>query len=371
MQYFYILGVFESLFLFVFLLSKKGRSVAECILAVAFLVFGLNILVASLEWVNRTSGYPFPFLIQTTPLLVLLQGPLLWLYIKAQTTQHFRFRPIYLLHLLSFFILLVGLYVYFYSLPVNERIFLDKTEGFKSLFSYKVSRALMIFSTTMYCVWNYILIVQYQKRIKNYFSEIKKINLDWLKLVIVSTFIVSSVANIAFVLDSFYKTGLFHVIQSISFALFSLLMLFLGFWGHYQVALITTVSIDDLYEKQVSVLKVSQVDEIFISKLLSVMDIRKPYLDQNLTLSVLSVQLQVSEDYLSMILNNRLERNFYDFINQYRVDEFKARCQSSSNDNLTFSALAFECGFNSKATFNRVFKKSTGLTPSEFKKSLN
>jgi len=63
-----------------------------------------------------------------------------------------------------------------------------------------------------------------------------------------------------------------------------------------------------------------------------------------------------------------MKKNFYTFINEYRVEEVKKRLVDHQYDHLTFLAIAYECGFNSKSSFNFIFKKSTGMTPSEFKK---
>jgi uncharacterized membrane protein len=105
MNYIYIVGIFEALFLFAFILSKRKRSTADSVLALAFLLFGINIFTAYMEWQNRTNGYPFPFFIQTTPPFLLLHGPVLWFYIKAQTEQNFRFKAIHLLHFLPFILI--------------------------------------------------------------------------------------------------------------------------------------------------------------------------------------------------------------------------------------------------------------------------
>jgi AraC-like DNA-binding protein len=116
---------------------------------------------------------------------------------------------------------------------------------------------------------------------------------------------------------------------------------------------------------------INKTDEVFIYSLLADMKESKPYLSPDLTLSALSSGMNVSEEYLSGILNNQLNRNFFDFVNQYRVEEFKTQCRDPKNDTYTLIGLAYDCGFNSKATFNRVFKKVTNLTPGEFKQSVS
>ena len=99
------------------------------------------------------------------------------------------------------------------------------------------------------------------------------------------------------------------------------------------------------------------------------MSTSKPFLDSELTLPQLAKELNISSHSLSQILNDRLGYNFFDFINQYRVEEVKARLDDPKFENLTLLGIALDSGFNSKSAFNRVFKSFTGLTPSQYKSS--
>ena len=105
-------------------------------------------------------------------------------------------------------------------------------------------------------------------------------------------------------------------------------------------------------------------------KLISLMTFQKPYLDSGLTLNKLSDLLLVSNHNLSEVINSKLGKTYYDFINEYRVEEFKKRLADSSNQNYNLISIAFDSGFNSKTSFNTIFKRTTGQTPSEFRKSL-
>lgn len=373
MQYLFVVGIFEALFLFAFIQSKKKRTVADSVLSTIFLVFGLNILFAFLEWQNRTNAYPFPELIQSTPPFILLHGPLLWFYIKAQTEQSFRFRWIHLLHFLPFILLVINLSVTIYSLPTVDKINLDQSEGFKQLPTFGPCMMLILVLPLVYYAWSLVLLNKYRKRIKNYFSEITHIDLSWLRILLISSLILAGGINGTFFVDQFVPVASFAVMQAASYVFVSVYVLFLGFFGHRQEVLITKVPLStvDIEEYIVAEQKLVDADETFIYALLEYMKQHKPYLDAELTISVLSEQLQVSEEYLSGILNGKLHRNFFDFVNQYRVDEFKLRCTNPQNDKLTLIALAFDSGFNSKATFNRVFKNLTGLTPSAYKQSVS
>lgn len=95
------------------------------------------------------------------------------------------------------------------------------------------------------------------------------------------------------------------------------------------------------------------------------------YEDAELTLTSLAVKLKIHPHDLSRIINVGMEKNFSDFINEFRVRAIVGKMQDPAYDRLTLLGIAYESGFNSKTTFNRVFKEMTGKTPVEYKNSLN
>jgi AraC-like DNA-binding protein len=100
------------------------------------------------------------------------------------------------------------------------------------------------------------------------------------------------------------------------------------------------------------------------------MEEEKPYLNPNLTLNDLSNKLGISNHNLSEILNTHLKQNFFDFVNQYRVEEVKKYLADEGNDHLTLLSIAFDAGFNSKSGFNAIFKKYIHVTPSEYRQRM-
>lgn len=102
------------------------------------------------------------------------------------------------------------------------------------------------------------------------------------------------------------------------------------------------------------------------SKVLGFMEAEKPYLDPDLSLHDLSARLGEPPYLVSQTINRGLERNFFTFVNRYRVEEAKRLLAGPRADKLKFLALALECGFASKSSFNRVFRDLAGMTPSEF-----
>jgi len=95
---------------------------------------------------------------------------------------------------------------------------------------------------------------------------------------------------------------------------------------------------------------------------------QKPYLDANLTIEKLSKQIAIPRHYLTQIISEQLNKNFYLFINEYRINTVKHYIDDAENNPLSMLEIAYQSGFNSKSTFNVAFKKLTSMTPSQYKK---
>lgn len=112
------------------------------------------------------------------------------------------------------------------------------------------------------------------------------------------------------------------------------------------------------------------LDEIE-ERLLEYMQQEKPYLNAHLTIGELAAAISSTEADISLLLNNKMNINWSNFVNAYRVDEVKQRLLNGDLDKYTLTTLAEQCGFVSKTTFFRVFKQNTGMTPAEYYKQNN
>jgi AraC-like DNA-binding protein len=368
-----IIGVFEALFLGVLVLSKRKKKISDHLLASILLLNALTIFLSWIEIYNRKNGYPFPALINASTPFILLHGPLLWMYVKSLTSENFRFKIIHLMHLIPFLlvILLIGLSAY--GISEKQRILIDSEQLFKEHWSYPVIVGAIFFSIQSYIIHSLFHIKHYRKKIKNYFSTIDHFNLKWLRFVLFTAMFFYGAISLTYIFDFFLSMLPYKLLHLTGFTIATIYILVLGFFGLQQGNIFTSNHIHQLPEKEKQKFHqpLESAEEKFIKQLLRHMKENQPYLEPEINLSELSGQLSVTPEYLSGILYSKLNSNFFDFINQYRIDTFKKLSIDQQKQNLTLLGIAYECGFNSKATFNRVFKKRTGLTPGEYARQVS
>ena len=116
-----------------------------------------------------------------------------------------------------------------------------------------------------------------------------------------------------------------------------------------------------------STLKAGEIDAILV-RLQQIMTHQRPYLDPELSIDTLAALTGTNRHFLSQVINDRLQKNFYDYLNGYRVAEAQCQLADPRNRHLKIAAIAYDAGFNSLSTFNEVFKKISGQTPSEFRR---
>lgn len=366
---------FISAFLYFFfgllILTKKDRAKADVILSLYFFISSIIFFLAGAEIYNRQSGYPFPWLINTSTPFILLIGPGLWYYVKTLTTQNFRPKAIQLIHLLPFVIVSIIFLVKIYIIPDGEKILFDANEGLRKGYIYPMVMFMIATSNIGYTIAGLLLLRQYQKRILFYYSHTETLDLKWLyRLLLMALFFYALISSL-YITDYLLNLMPYGLLQGLGFTFISLFSVLLGYFGLRQGNLFNPyMNLDllkisdkttDSYSKPIT-----GKDEAFVHRLLDYMKTQKPFLNPEINLAGLSEQLGVSPEYLSEIINSRLNKNFFDFINHYRIEEFKELCKNPQSKNYTIIGLAFDCGFNSKATFNRVFKKNVGVTPSEY-----
>ncbi|MEY4902335.1 MAG: hypothetical protein RLZZ292_150 [Bacteroidota bacterium] len=233
------------------------------------------------------------------------------------------------------------------------------------------------------CFWlTYRLYKEYEVWIKNYFSDLEKVNYKWFRnfLVVLAANVLSGYVMSAYL--AFFPPAQETWYQSL-------------WWGYLTTTILTYyISIEGLLQTRVHRVYFEQPDTILFSfvaptleksekqglsedllpykeKITLLFKKEKIYLNPELSLSDLAQRLKTNTSILSQVINNGFGKNFNDFVNEFRVNAVKLKIQDAEHQHLSLLGIAFESGFNSKATFNRAFKKLTGSTPNDFAKNKN
>jgi AraC-like DNA-binding protein len=161
------------------------------------------------------------------------------------------------------------------------------------------------------------------------------------------------------------------------FLTLSVFVILIGYFGFKQKVLFSSDSQEEQIITKENKVKyassrLTEEDSIkYINNLMELMQTDKPFLRPNLTILELASDLNITTHSLSQIINENYKLNFFDFINKYRVEEVKEKIANVKYNDYSLLGIALDCGFNSKSAFNRIFKKFTGQTPSEFKNDLS
>lgn len=364
-----IIGTFEAFFLLLLILSKRQKRMPDLFLGFIFFTFGLSIGFTWLELYNADNGYPLPWALNTSWLFLFLHGPGLWLYIKSLSISGFRFRRVYLLHFVPFVVFFVIHWITFYSLEPSTRIQLVVNDSFQGQLFYKLSVIGVGLSTLTYYLWGLKQIRDRRRRLMNNFSRIDNKDLEWLRILIIVSLVVYGVNVALFNLDLVVDIAPYRTLMLFAYCFASLYILVLGFFGLQQGNVFLSAAVEPATQKPEigkPPLRVKDEKSDFINRLLRFMEDEKPFLAPEMTLARLASMLNVGPEFLSSVLNHDLDHSFFDFVNKYRVEEFKLQALSEENSHLSIMGIAYECGFNSKAAFYRAFRRYENQSPSDY-----
>lgn len=366
------IGIGINLLLILLMASKEGKTVADKILLVWLLliachltlyVFSIQtITTANVHWLLGTS-IPFP----------MLHGPMLYLYTAALTNQLPRNRKLLVLHFIP------ALVAVLFFLPVLLRSAEEKLafierggEGYQTANLCRI--ILLQVSGFVYVLWALWLLRRHKHTIRQEFSYDERINLNWLRYFIYGLAAIWLI--IVFTKSDYYIFG--------AAALF---IVFLGYFGIRQAGIFTTANlykatpvsgipapvegIENTQRRKYASSGVSaQMSTEIHQKLVQLMQSEKLFTEPELSLSMLADKIRVHPNYLSQVINEKEGKTFFEYINSLRIEEFKRLAALPENRQFTIMSLAYDCGFNSKSSFNKNFKKGTGLSPSEYLASI-
>lgn len=357
MDIFYSIGIAQVLFSIVLIWKKRELILADKVLMLLLTSFGLELVYSWLNFVYMPSLpniVMFPYLF----------GPLLYLYTLLMTSEKPHLDHRVYLHFISFVVFVLTAIVFGSSIYSQKIQFVKN--GDDSWFQ-AINFAGFIISLVYYWLKISKLMKRHQRNVFEKFStDTEVLNLNWLNYLAIFIFggfiLFVTIDTLAIFtgFEGFESAIPLHV--GILIATYSL-----SFFGFRQEAIFEEQQFSR-FEHEPVVAETSGTFFGEIERLQHYLAEKKPYLNRNLTLHDMASDLSIPDYRLSELINTNLEKNFFTLINELRVEEAKQRIRSGEYSHLTLSAIGFDSGFNSKSTFQALFKKYTGMTPSQFKK---
>ncbi|CAM1370488.1 helix-turn-helix domain-containing protein [Tenacibaculum xiamenense] len=373
---FFKFGIFIAIFLVILLILKKDKTRSDRILSYWLCLIAVHLFFFHLR--DSELMIEMPYLIGVDFTFPILQSVFLYFYARSITGNGLSLKET-LVHLIPALILLVTSIPFFIMDDETKiNIVVKRTNHDYDWYDY-LNTIFVIISGFAYCVATLFLIEEHKKNILHRFSNTDNKELIWLKNLTIGLLIIW--------LSVFLTDN-----PAIIFSLVVLFVLFIGFFGINQMTIFTSqnqhkeelnlslpisnvineesteneIHINDVKRQYVKSGLTTEMSDTIYGLLRSRMEIEKLFLNNELTLTELAKNLEVKSNHLSQVINERENKNFYNYINTLRVNEFLQIHKAPENKNLTILAMALNCGFKSKSTFNKHFKLITGKTPKDY-----
>jgi AraC-like DNA-binding protein len=357
-----LISAFLLLLFSVFLVTRKNNNKLAFVFLALFLFSRVFILLdmAFNEWglsnaVPHLSYVFFPFLF--------LYAPMLYLYTLKVTSAEFKFDLIKLLHIAPFLFYILWFSINFYFFSDQTKAILLRSADFNN--HWFLNFKLLWIQFILYGSGCILLLIQYKKNLMQKMSYIDNNNLSWLWFLILAFLTWKAI----------FLAGYMFAIWKIP-AYYTWFRIFVetGFLFYASAIVFKAMQHPDLFSGQVNgkKYKTSSLTETEKEQILSslelIMQNEQLFLDPIFSLGQLSKKSGIQEHNISQVLNEKLNRNFYDYVNTYRIEQSKKMLADTTYNEMSIFQILLESGFNSKSVFNSAFRKYTGTTPSNFRK---
>ncbi len=385
-----LLGALQGVLLAAALAVRRCNRTANLLLATAVLSF--TVYLASAVYYATGLVRVWPHFFGVSYPLPFLFGPLVYLYAVCASDRTRRLSRRDAAHLVPFVLILLGGFD-IYLLSGAEKIALfDAVVRGQRPWLLRVGDPLMVVLGAAYAAATLLFLRRHEERVKNSYSHLERVNLRWLLRLGVS---VAAIWLLALVLQLLRTVAGIRVAWGDGLVALAVatLVYAIGYMGLRQPEVCAFTGSDPLpAEADADAEAEAEADaeasaEVGASryersglsdweaaslkkKLLAAMDTGCPWRDSELTLADLAGQLSTTPHKLSEVLNAHLGQTFYDFVNGYRVRAVQQRLAAAGGKAPKLLVLALDAGFASKSTFNDVFKKHTGQTPSAYRSVL-
>jgi len=366
---FFIISIFQLLLISIFLLTHdKGKRLSNQLLGSFFLSIGLNLIDTFLQFNHVYNSHPsLAFWGSCLPLTF---GPLLYLYVQSLFYKDFAPNWKKYRHFIPFFAFFILTEVsYLLQTRVYQETLLRSLEVRKAP-GYLPWTACLIFLHFLAYSWASLRIIQHHKKeARSKFSDPVYNNVSSISAAIIFFMVIMTTAAVN-------QLSLLTPLAKYFYGVFSVMLVFMFlFISQVLIKSMRRTDLFSLAEEKPGAIQENGfgVSEIEKNKLLlqlrEHMEKSRPFIKPDLTIEQLATQLSLHPRVLSHVINNSLQQNFFDFINRYRIEEARQLLMNNPDKKITILEVLYKVGFNSKSSFNTLFKKYTGLTPSEFRRN--
>ncbi len=356
-------GIIQGFFI-ALILNRPKLNYTKMLLS--FVLVVMSVIVFHSYYVKSIIGELIisPFLI-SEPFIFLL-GPLFYFYVRNLVNSSLKIKINDIVHVIPFFL--------FFTSFIPVYLYGQGTLYYNFLYNNSLVLTIILWLCVISQFIYYLVKVGrlthlHQNLVEGEYSGTEELDISWIRIFL---WVCLEVLVFMFVvLVLLIHKGKFENFRLSVSLIFSIAIFFISYKGLKQRVISENgkKSHTDLESEEQNDKNSEKMESLKV-ELLKYMEKNKPYLNPDLTLTGLAKDFGISRNNLSYLINNTLEDSFYNFINSYRIEEFKKLVNAPSGKSLTLIALAYEAGFNSKSSFNNIFKKITGLTPSEYRNGL-
>ncbi len=346
-------------------LNRSGDRKANLLISLLVLFYSITMVQIGLM-ISNYRLY-FPHILFASAAFSFIYGPLVYFYLKKVCTTYI-FKPLDLLHALPFLFYILY-FLEYYTLSGNEKILVMINYQPVKFYTFRI--ILKELSLFIYGIAIIRLLRKYKKQTPGQLAEQKK----WLNLVVVFYLIYVFCYLLYLIIItvpneylSFEKSS-FTI--SISMAM-GFPILYIGYLAYTQPLIFSGEYLlkDILKMKYKKSGLTKRYSRELMTDLMQLMEDGKLYRGSDVSLDLLSEKLNTTRHNTSQVINEHFKLNFHEFINKYRIEEAKQILEQDSHENLNVVEVGYEVGYNSKSTFFAKFKKATGMTPSEYRRTL-
>jgi len=369
-----LLGAGQGAILGVVLARRQQNPLANRILAALVAAVAVMLVLWFLDF--RWGQHGHPHLAALGAPLPFLFGPLQWLYVVALTRPMTRLEPRQLVHALPFAAYLIYMAQGFYFQSAEEkRALIEAVLAGEGPASAHFMDAVLVVQAISYLAACFVVLCRYRRRMEGYFSDLYRIDLRWLTILVVAH---AAVWGIVLVHVLITALGM-HVrgaealrpAMAIGSALLVFVIGYISLWQRDLVQKVREAPRAEEAEPRAAKYQRNRLDEAeaadLVRELEALMAKEELYRDGALTSQTLADALGITPHLLSQVLNVHIGKSFYAYVNSYRAEALKAALANPADRDRGILELALAAGFNSKSTVNSAFKKHTGLTPTQFR----